>query len=242
MGSRRILQTTSQVSYLIRFVFTGALLLSGFYLYYGNGVEETSHGVKAAVFAMSAAGMLFVGLIPVDRSFNGRLARFFTNGGAAILTAFGGWHWIQSETNGDWFPLLAVPVIILGITSIALLMGFIGALVVAFDRRNERPSIEAELLQLTTGELDRFHQAMTNSDTRTAETFGHAVATEVLAAHILLLLMDNEERPLTYAQLHNTLSQYRFTDAQTGRILTAFASTFSRIDLMVRSGLEESKP
>ena len=236
----RILLASSRMSSAIRLSLVVVFLFAGFYLDIAGGVEESTHGIKAAVFAMSAAGTLFASLIPVNQGRTGLIVTFYTNLGAAVLAFFAGWHWIQSETQGDSFSFLIVPLGLLVGAAISLFIGFLAALLNEYRRPRQKMTREDELLHLAADKYRRFREGLANEDTKTAEMTGQAMTMELLAANVLLFLMHEARRPLTDDNLYAMLRQYynKSDDTQDDPLVIALTGALNRIDLVVRSGNE----
>ena len=106
-----------------------------------GSTEQYNDAVKAAIFAVLAALMLFLTQIPNSFSdFKGaRLADVLFSGIGAVAAVATGWFWIQDETHQNPFAYLTIPV---GVGVFFLLclvfMGIFGDLKERYDRRRSQ--------------------------------------------------------------------------------------------------------
>ena len=111
---------------LVVLMMAGTLLEQKTELPYLVGLPdlEFKHGVKAALFAMAAATLLFIATLP-SQSREGPLTLAQTTDGLlhvviALATFLAGSFWLLEETNGKPAPYLLTVLVLAAVTAIAI--------------------------------------------------------------------------------------------------------------------------
>ena len=127
-----------------KLLFTAAVFLCTIFVWkldsYGGGLEFHS-GIKAALFALSGAAVLIIGLVPEPESEQGnKLFAVFCN---LILRMVGcyaacssAWFWIDRETNGQPDELLMFLLPLFAIPGMMIISPLIAFFLHVTDRRN----------------------------------------------------------------------------------------------------------
>ena len=173
-------------------------LLIGAVIQFVNPADAT-FGLKAALLAVLAGGILFIEFLPTRNSPKGRLADFSNRFAGAVLALGVGWNWIASETDstawnqvGPYFYLIVYVALIL---SIAVFMEF------AFKRQETGFNIEKAMDDLA-DEYGRLKNALEDDESSPDEIWGFIYATEITLANVLLYLWSDSNTELDASKLN----------------------------------------
>lgn len=92
-----------------------------------NYLFDADHGVRAAVCAMTAAGVILAEAIPLGNIRNQPLAVYVSRFCGAILAFLTALNWVLAETDGQWFPFLGLVLAVFGWIILLLLFGLLSA-------------------------------------------------------------------------------------------------------------------
>ena len=199
-----------------------------------NVLGSFDFGVKAALFALFAAAILIVDLLPTLDGPRAAIAHTSNRITGAILGIGAGWNWISSETYGlAWehvWPLLAAIVYLAVTMTIPVFMGIL-------IRRREVVSTPNLSLDELVEEYKRLRDALADEDMRTDEISGCITAMELSLANILLFLNADTKSGLNEDRL-NIFWVYADSEMGQSHGATAMQAHHRRLRMLVRKTLD----
>ena len=111
-----------------------------------RGFAGEDDGVKAAVFALLAASVWILGLIPSDKARVGSpwiwgMSTEVVHLSAAVLTIFAGWNWLEDETNGDAVATLWPALALLFSIVATLTFSVLGTILLPLEERSNKEGV-----------------------------------------------------------------------------------------------------
>ena len=88
-------------------------------------LHDAEHGVRAAVCAMAAAGVILADVIPLGPVRGHSLALYVPRFCSAILAFLTAWNWVLSATDGRWIPIRGLVLAVFVWVIILLLLGLV---------------------------------------------------------------------------------------------------------------------
>lgn len=87
---------------------------------------DLDHGVKAAIFALAAAGLLFIPLIPksAEEPNAAKVVDWFIRALGALTAFFTGWHWLLAETQSKPGPYIMAVLMVAVLLATVLIIQF----------------------------------------------------------------------------------------------------------------------
>ena len=117
--------------------------VSGVPEFLGFGYPDLTDKVMAPLFALLAATLLFIGLIPnrMDKLDDAQLVDLGLRVATAVTTFLAGWHWLQDATGQKAWRYLGLVLAMGGITAAALSPYLVAWWVRHKRRRNGEPNL-----------------------------------------------------------------------------------------------------
>ena len=84
-----------------------------------------THGIKAAILAIGAACILFLGMLPVGAESLAQYNMHMTRFSGALVTFFAGWEWLSHETDGKPFLYFGPVLFIFSVLATFILVGLL---------------------------------------------------------------------------------------------------------------------
>ena len=228
----------SRAVWFYKFAVSCIVLVLASSLEYGaNAVDES--GVKAAFFALCAACILLVDLLPSAHGRYGIFATIITRASGALLAFGAGWYWISSETNEAPLSFILPYVLLLAIMVLPMMMGTIFSTLTFQPRQARRESFPPIVEDALAKEYQRLGEALADENTRDAEIAGCVLAAEVHISNLLVFLYSDPKSGFTRDNLDNLL---RYADTDPSEAPTAIAATslHRRLRLLVQGTLGET--
>ena len=172
------------VSWYYKFYLSILTLTIGGFIQFVN-VTDATPGLKAALLAILAGGILFIEFLPTRKSTKGRLADFSNRAVGGVLAIGVGWNWIVSETDGTAWIQIGPYLLVIVYAVLGLSIGFFIGL--AIKRQEPKFNIETSIDQLA-DEYKQLRDALEDDETRPDEIWGFMYATEITLTNVLLYL------------------------------------------------------
>ena len=232
------LQVLRRVAWFYKLLVSSLILMLASTLELGTNAVDDS-GIKAAFFALCAACILLVDLLPGTGNRYSVFATLVTRVSGALLAFGAGWYWISSETGDAPLSFMSPYILMLALVAIPTFMGTLYSVLMYRPRQTQRESFPSVLEEALAKEYKRLSESLSNDDTRNDEITGYALALESHTAVLLALLFADPKNSLTRDSL-NSILHYANTSPSEEPTSIAVVSLHRRLRMLVHGILGET--
>ena len=194
-----------------------------------NG-EAIPSGVKAALFALGAAGAMGIDLLPTRIGFGASLSTLIARTGATAAAALAGYHWLLYETAGDPIPYLIPFIVVVAFLVCGVVGQFIGAQITqqrVLEIRKQKEEEIDERSERYNESMAESIQALRDEDLQVQELTGRAIATDYILARLIWGIRHQRSKVLELDSLYT-----QGDDGHHSHVSIAFRRTVRQIGIL----------